>query len=502
MKKNKISHIIDKYLNFVEKASNKLPDPFFLFLILSLIVILLSYLFFSMDVSAIHPADGSIVKVDNLLSKNNLQRIFTQMVDNFINFPPLGLVLASMLGIGIAEKSGFFGSALKHSILRMPDKFLVPAVCFISVNSSLIADAGNVVIPPLAGLLFAASGRHPIAGICASFSSVVGGFSANLAITALDPLLSELTMSAAQELDPSYEVYPTANYFFMITSVFVVTFVSTIVTNKIVIPRLGKWKGEIKKNDDLNENEVKALWLSYASVFLILALIFFGSVGENAFFKDQNGELSILYKSIIPLIIILFAVSGLVYGLLTKKIRRGKDVVNMMNESMSGMSVYLLLAFAAGQFLAFFNWSNLGIITAVKGADLIQSFDLNGMLVVFLFLIFAMILNIFIASASAKWTIIAPVFVPMMMLLGFSPELTQLIYRVADSTTNMITPLLPYFPLMIVFAQKFDKDISIGKLLSSLLPYSFALFISWSLMLFIWLILKLPIGPDAKLFYQ
>lgn len=501
--KIKINNIVDKYLNLVEKVANKLPDPFFLFLILALIVLLASWLLNYLGVTAIHPGNSEIIEVNNLLEKDYLQKIFTSMVDNFINFPPLGLVLASMLGIGIAEKSGFFAAALKQSILKLPDRLLVPMVCFISVNSSMIADAGNVVIPPLAGFLFAASGRNPIAGVCASYASIVGGFSANLAITALDPLLSELTNSAALVIDNSYIVYPTANYYFMIASVFLVTIVCTFITNKVVLKRLDS-NYEIKEIDvqNLTKKENKALWISYLAVFVMIIAMILLSSGKNAFFKDSEGNLTILFKSIISLIIIVFGLSGTIYGFISGSVRSGKDVVKMMTDSMNSMGVYILLAFAAGQFLAYFSWSNLGIISAIKGASFIKSMNLEGLPVIVLFLIFSMILNVFIASASAKWTILAPVFVPMFMLLGYSPELAQLVYRVADSTTNMITPLLPYFPLIIVYAKKFDPDISMGKLLSSLLPYSFALIIVWGIFLMLWVYFEFPLGPDAKIIYQ
>ncbi|MDC1068960.1 AbgT family transporter [Candidatus Kapabacteria bacterium] len=502
MIKKKFNDIINNYLNLVEKVANKLPDPFFLFLILSFLVIGLSAVLSYYNLSVLHPASGLKVYPENLLEIQNLQKLITNIVANFIGFPPLGLVLASMIGIGIADKSGFFSTALRYSLLKFPDKLLVPAVCFVSVNSSLIADAGVVVLPPLAGILFLAKGKNPIAGICASFSAVVGGFSANLSVTALDPLLAELTQSAANELNLDYVVHAPSNYYFMFVSVFLVTFVCTYVTNRIVIPRLGISNVKSEKFKEISPIEIKAIWASFASVFIILLTVLVNSFGDTAFFRDQNGGFTILYESIIPLIIIIFGVSGTVFGLIIGKIKSSKSLVDMMVATMNQMGVYLLLAFAAGQFLALFSWSNLGVIVAVKGADLIISLGLEGFPILFLFLIFSMVLNIFISSASAKWTIIAPVFVPMLMLIGWSPELTQLIYRVADSTTNMITPLLPYFPLIIVFAKKYDNDISLGKLLSSLIPYSLFLFITWSILIFIWIYFNLPLGPDSQLFYQ
>jgi aminobenzoyl-glutamate transport protein len=499
--KLKFKNIINRYLDLIEKVANKLPDPFFLFLILALSILVISSILSSLGTSVIHPVSLENIKIINLLTKAGFQDILTKMVDNFINFPPLGVVLAAMIGIGLAEQSGFFSAALKHTILRFPSYLMVPAIAFISVNSSLISDAGIVVIPPLSGLIFHAAGRNPIAGILLSFTAVVGGYSANLSVTALDPLLSELTQNAAKEIDSNYEVYATANYYFMVFSVFLVTALSTFINNKIVEPRLGKIESDDGQAFDTDTGN-KALWFSYLFILFCIILVVVLALTESSIFRDSDGSLKILYKSIIPLIIIIFGGSGVIYGFLSGGVRRLKDLVDLMTKSMNQMGVYLLLAFAAGQFIAYFDWSNLGIVIAIKGANLIQSFGLEGLPIIGIFLVFSLILNLFMASASAKWTIIAPVFVPMLMILGWSPEITQLVYRIADSSTNMITPLLPYFPLIIIFTKKYDKDITIGKLISSLLPYSIAFIIIWSLVLFLWIALEIPIGPEVELYYK
>ncbi len=501
MKNNK--NLIFSFLKTVEKASDKLPNPFFLFLILALFTILLSVFFSLLGTSVVHPVTNETIVVKSILSVDGLREVLTSMVKNFINFPPLGVVLATMFGIIIAEKSGLFEATLKYTISKVPDNLVVFTIVFVSVNSSLIADAGLIVLPPLAGLTYKALGKNPLAGVITSFAAINGGFSANLLVTALDPLLSGLTHQAAQTMDSSYNVYPTANYYFMIVSTFLVAIVCTVVNNKIVEPRLGKYMPD-SSIEGTNESSFlinkKALLYSYSLFFAILILIAILSIPENAFFRDENGELTYLFKSIIPIIILIFFFPGLLYGRMSGTIKSSSDIVEMLNSGMGTMASYIVIAFAAGQFLHYFNWSELDMVIAVKGAGFISNIGLSGLPLFLTFLVFSMLLNLSISSASAKWAILAPVFVPMFMILGITPEATQLIYRIGDSTTNMITPLLPYFPLLIVFAQKFKKDVSMGELISSLLPFSIALFVAWALLLGVWYLFEFQIGPNVSFF--
>lgn len=501
MKNNK--KLIFSFLKTVEKVSDKLPNPFFLFLLLALFTVLLSVLFSLLGTSVIHPVTNETISVKSILSIEGIREVLTSAVKNFINFPPLGVVLATMFGIIIAEKSGLFEATLKYTISKVPDNLVVFTIVFVSVNSSLIADAGLIVLPPLAGLTFRAIGKNPLAGVITSFAAINGGFSANLLITALDPLLSGLTHQAAQTIDANYIVYPTANYYFMIVSTFLVAIVCTIVNNRIVEPRLGVHVPDMV-GDEIEENSFtihkKALFYSYSLLFVLLVLIAALSIPENSFFRDENGELTYLFKSIIPLIILMFFFPGLVYGYISGTIKSSNDIVDMLNSGMGTMASYIVIAFAAGQFLHYFNWSELDMIIAVKGAGYISNIGLTGLPLFMTFLILSMLLNLSISSASAKWAILAPVFVPMFMILGITPEATQLIYRIGDSTTNMITPLLPYFPLLIVFAQKFKKDVTMGELISSLLPFSVILFVAWTLLLGIWYIFDFNIGPNVSFF--
>jgi aminobenzoyl-glutamate transport protein len=496
----------DKFISFVQKSADKLPEPMFLFAFLAVFVLVLSAVVAAFDVSVVHPGTGEQVYSENLLSMKWLQRVFTDAVKNFAGFPPLGLVLATMLGVGVAERSGFFATLLKKFIRIIPPRFLTAALVFASINSSLIADAGFVIMPAMGAIVFFSAGRNPLAGIAASYAGICGGFSANLLVTALDPLLSGFAQPAAQMIDQAYEVYPTANYYFMIASVFLVTIVCTFVNDKIVEPRLGKLKiqegsSAVGIDDDHIENENRALayaLLSFVAVASVLVLL---AAPEDAFFRDDAQTLKPFFKSIVTVIIILLFVPSLVFGIVAKKIRRSRDLAKMLSESMSTMGAYIVLAFFAAQFVAYFTWSNLGIITAVKGAEFLNWVGLSGIPLLLAFLLFSSIMNIFVYSASAKWAVLAPVFIPMLMLMGYSPETTQVIYRVGDSITNMITPLLPYLPIVIAFGKKYDKNYSYGALLSTVVPYSLALLVIWGIFLLLWIGLEIPLGPSANIFY-
>jgi len=380
-----------------------------------------------------------------------------------------------------------------------------------------MGDPCVIIMPALGGILFASLNRHPLAGIACGFVGACGGLSANVILTAIDPLLSGFTHAAAQMLDKNYNVYPTANYYFMFASSFLITIVGTFVTNWFVEPRLGSWtkpSNEIKSQESYGsykiestlktaKNEEKKALRYTSAVFLILLFgLVLMIVPTNGVLRDSSGSLQPFYKSIVLLIMVIFLVSGFIYGYLSGSVKSGKDLISMINESVATVSSYIVLAFAASQFLAYFNWSNLGIYTAVHGAGFFKSLGLTGIPLLIGFLLFTMFINLFITSASAKWAVFAPVFVPMMMLLGFSPETTQAVFRVGDSVTNIITPLLPYFPLILVTARRYEPGLSLGKLISTLLPYSITLFLVWGLFLVFWIIAGLPLGPDVKLFYN
>lgn len=497
-----------RWLDWVERIGNRLPDPLTLFVIFSLLVILISWIAGSMGLSVIHPADNRVVEAQNLLTAENVRRMLTQMVENFAAFPPLGLVLVTMIGIGVAERAGLISAALRSLVTMVPKSALTATLVFAGVMSNMAADAGYVVLTPLGAVLFAAFGRHPLAGLAAAFAGVSGGFSANLLLTSLDPLLSGLSTKAAQIVDPSYYVNPSANYYFMIVSTFLVVGVGTFVTSKFVEPRLGKWKpadaesAKATEMGKLKPAERKGLWVAGILFVLCLIGIAFLAIPENAILRDPVEGLKPFYHSLVPLIMLVFFVCGVGYGLVARSIRSDKDIANMTAETMGTMGAYIVLAFVAAQFVAYFSWSNLGVILAISGANGLSSVGFTGIPLIIAFIGVSTIINIFIGSASAKWAVMGPVFIPMLMLMGYSPELVQASYRVGDSITNIITPLLPYFPIIIAFARKYDPKVGIGTLISTMLPYSVGFGIAWTILLIIWYTLGLPLGPDAPLFYN
>ncbi len=496
--------LLSKFLDIVERGGNKLPDPLSLFFILSALVLMASWVLSSMGLQVTHPSDGSVIAVQNLLNAAGVQRILGEMVKNFSGFPPFAVVLVSMLGIGVADKSGLISASLKKLVTIVPSSLLPATLVFGGIMSNIASDAGYIVLTPLGAVLFAAFGRHPIAGLTAAFAGVSGGFSANLFLSSLDPLLSGLSTKAAQLMDPSYNVLPTANYYFMMASTIVITIVGTFITVKIVEPRLGPWSGDQnsdKSMTDISGAEKKGLLFAALYAFIFCGILLWLTIGDKAVLRDDTGSLKPFYDSIVPLIMLFFMGAGIVFGLKSGSIKSDKDVNKMLSDSMGGLGSYIVLAFIAAQFVAYFAWSNIGIVVAINGAGFLKEIGLTGLPLILSFIVVTAGLNIFMGSASAKWAIMAPVFVPMFMMLGYSPEVVQNSYRIGDSVTNIISPLLPYFPIIVAFGRKYKPDLGVGTLVSLMLPYSLAFFISWVSLFVVWFLLGWPIGPDAPLFY-
>ena len=498
------------------QLGNRLPDPLTLFFLLSLAVVVLSALFSGINADVVSRSGEIETKsIQSLLSGEGIRWMLTNAVNNFIQFRPLGPVLTVMIGIGIAERTGFIVTGLKLLVTSVPNSLITATIVFAGVMSSMVADAGYIVLTPLGALVFAGVRRHPLAGLAAAYAGVSGGYSANLIITGLDPMLAGLTEQAAQAIDPDYLVNAASNWYFMVASVGLITVIGTLVTDYVVEPSLGVWDSSMSSNNssmdqgDVTARERKAFGMSMISaiaVMFILAVLALSSASPLRDMSDPDVSfittLQPFFSSIEILITILFIIPGLTYGRLMHTIKSDKDIAAMGTDAMASMGSYIILAFVAGQFVAYFNWSNMGPILAVKGASLLSDIGLSGILLLLAFLVVSASMNIFVGSASAKWAFMAPVFVPMLMMMGFSPELVQAAYRVGDSCTNIISPLMPYLPIIIVFAERYDKRAGVGTLLSAMLPYSIAFLIGWSFMLVIWMVLGLPLGPDAPSFYQ
>ncbi|WP_261623680.1 AbgT family transporter [Nesterenkonia marinintestina] len=503
--------IFQSFLDGVEFAGNKLPHPATLFALLALLVVGLSWLLSQLGVTAQDPVEGEQIEVFNLLSAEGVEWMFTSAVDNFINFAPLGVVLATMLGIGMAEQSGLIGTLLRSFILSVPKLLVTTGIVFAGIMSSVASDAGYVVLPPLAAILFIALGRHPLAGIAAAFAGVSAGFSANLLLSGTDVMLGELTIEAAATVDSTYAegMNLAMNYWFIIASTFLLTIVGTLVSHFIVEPRLGAWKGEgviSAEDEDVAITRIERRGLVAAGIALVVtsALLALLIVPEDAMLRGEDGDVvqSPFMDSLVVIIIIAFFVPGLVYGIVTKVVRNDTDVVDQLSKTLAGMAVFLVLAFTAGQFIAYFDESNLGLLVSVFGAEFLDSINLTGVPLVLALILFVSVVNLFVGSASAKWAMLAPIMVPIMMHLGISPEFTQAAYRVADSSTNILSPLLTYFALIIAVAQKYDRRIGIGSMIATMLPYSIAFVLAWTAMTMGWMWLDLPLGPNSPVTYE
>ena len=508
MKKEKIG-FFQRFLNMVEKTGNKLPHPVTLFAGLALLVIIISGIVSYFGVSVQHPGNpDEIIEVKSLMSAEGIKYIFTEMTNNFVTFAPLGVVLVTMLGIGLAEGTGLISALLRGFVLSVPKRMITLGLVFAGVMSSVASDAGYVVLPPLGAVIFAAIGRHPLAGLAAAFAGVSGGFSANLFLSGTDALLGELTISAAAIIDPAYAegMNIAMNYYFIAASVLVLTVVGAWVTEKIVEPRLGEYNGEFReKIEKLKPIEKKGLGWAGFSLLIAAVLVSLLILPEWGPLRGTEGDMPIIrspfMSSLVPIIAILFFVPGLVYGKVTKGIRDDKDVAAMMSATMASMGMFIVLSFTAGQFVAFFSETNMGLVIGVYGAEFLQSINLTGIPLVLMFIVIAAFINLFIGSASAKWAMMAPVFVPIMMNLGYSPELTQMAYRVADSATNIISPLMTYFAIIIAFAQKYDKKMGIGTLISVMFPYSMFFLLFWTITLVVWMLFGLDLGPGSGIYY-
>ena len=498
---------LQRTLNWTERAGNALPHPATLFALFALAALLFSALGFVLGWEVIHPGTKEIVRPINLLSHDGLHRILLEMVDNFTGFAPLGIVLVAMLGIGIAEQSGLIHALIRLLVLNAPGKLLTFVIVFAGIVSNMAADVGYVLLIPLAGVIFQAVGRNPIAGMAAAFAGVSGGFSANLAIGTVDPLLAGLSTEAAQILDPAYEVNPTANYFFMVASTFVIAFTGTFISERVVEPRLGPYKStgiqQEQTFDKLSTKEKKGLLMAAFTLLGIVVVTLIGIIPDNGFLRGSDGGLlsSPLIRGVVAMLFITAGGMGLAYGFSTGSYKNDSDVIDGMADSMKTLATYLVLVFFAAQFVAYFKWSNLGIIMAVKGAGLLMSANIGMIPLMILFILLSAAINMLMGSASAKWAILAPIFIPMFMIMGYSPELSQVVYRIGDSVTNVISPMMSFFALIIAFYQKYDPKAGIGTIIATMVPYSIAFLLVWILLLVAWLLIGLPLGPDAGIHY-
>jgi len=492
-------------LDLVERVGNALPHPATIFGILALLVAVASAIAAWVGVDAIHPGTGETVAVRNLLSGAGIRWMFEEVDANFVGFPPLGLVLVAMIGIGVAEGSGLLTVMIRALVLKAPRRLITGSVVMAGVLSHVASEAGYVILIPLGASIFLALGRHPLAGLAAAFAGVSAGFGANFLIASVDPVLAGLTESAARILDPSIAISPAVNLYFMVASAVVIVLLGTWVTERLVEPRLGSYGGPAPRQEinDLTRQEKRGLAAAGLSVLVLGAVFLLAVVPEGGLLRHPGESVlhSAFFRGLITAIMLVFLVPGLVYGVVVGTIRSDKDVVKQMIGSMGTMATYIVLVFFAAQFVAWFGHSNMGLVIAIRGAETLKSVGLTGILLMVAFVAMSAFINLFMGSASAKWAIMAPVFVPMFMLLGLHPGLTQAVFRIGDSITNVVTPMMSYFALIVAFAEKYDEDYGMGTIISAMLPYTLVFGVAWTGLLVVWMLLGLPVGPDGPLQY-
>jgi len=501
---------IDRFLNGIETAGNKLPDPAILFAIALLLVWVLSAILSPIAFTEIDPRNQQPIQVQNLLSGAALAAWLANMVNVFVTFPPLGVVLVALLGVGVAESVGFLNAGLKWMLNLTPKALLTPMLVLVACLSHTATDAGYVLVIPLGGVIFYTAGRHPLAGIAAAFAGVSGGFSANLIPSGIDPLLQGFTQSAAQLIDPARMVNPLSNWYFTGASTLLVMLIGWYLTDRIVEPRLqalavdGDTK-DMPTLEPLTPAESRGLRVGGLAMIIGVALLTWWAMPGGSPLRAPDGQITSfqapLMRSIVPLIFLLFLFPAIAYGIAARTVTSSKDVIGGMSKSMSTMGYYIVMAFFAAMFTDAFVRSNLGALLALKGAAFLQALDMPGQVTIGGIILVTASVNLLIGSASAKWALLAPIFVPMLMQVGLSPELTQAAYRIGDSSTNIITPLMPYFPLVVVFCQRYVRGAGIGTLVSMMLPYSLTFILVWTMFLLAFWGLGLPLGVQSTYVY-
>jgi aminobenzoyl-glutamate transport protein len=503
--------VVNRLLGSIERIGNKLPDPAMLFLFSLFIVWGLSALLAPVEFADLDPRSGEPLRVINLLTGPALAAFLANMVDIFTSFAPLGVVLVAMLGVGVADEAGYFNTSIKLLLSKTSTKLLTPVVVLVGLISHSAIDAGYVLVIPLGGIIFYAAGRHPLAGIGAAFAGVSGGFSANPVPSALDPLLMGFTQPAAQMVAPDLLLNPLNNYFFTATSSLLIVGLGWLITDKIIEPRLNAATPvdadaeESPDMDVISARERKAFWWGTGVLVLGLGLLTLALLPADSAFRDATGSLNSfsapIMQSIVPLIFLLFLIPGVVYGYVAGVFSTSKDIVDAMTKAMQGMGYYIVMAFFCALFVHAFAVSNIGALLAVKGAAALQALALPGGVTVVGIIFLTAFVNLFVGSASAKWALLAPIFVPVLMQVGISPDLTQAAYRVGDSSSNIITPLMPYFPLVVVYCQRYVKGTGIGTLTSMMIPYSIVFLVAWSAFLLLYWFLGIPLGLGASYGY-
>jgi len=488
---------MEKWLHAIEKKASKLPHPMALFIYLLIVVVGLSILGQWFNWHAQHPASLELIQVNSLASAEGVRFMLTSMVSNFMGFAPVGPVLIMALAFALAEKSGLLTSLISK-LNGAGGKSVLPwGIAFLGVMSSIAVDSGYIVLLPLCAALFYAQGRHPLAGLALGFACVSGGFSANLLVGPVDAMLSGISTEAVQ-LVADEDVSILANYYFILASVPLIMLVAVFINWRWVEPflkqkpqRLNKVHAQLPQSSSLGYG----FWITLAVIVAIWLIL---TVPNNAVLRDpQTGALTSgpFMQSLVTMIALSVALLATLFGYQQGQFKTWRHWVKGLEQGIKDITPYLVLMFVVAQFLAWFKWSELGPVLAVYLAKLLETWQLSASMSMVLLMLFAALLNLFIGSASAKWALLAPIIVPAFYLLGVDPATVQGAYRVADSSTNIITPLMPYFPLVLAYGQKYDSNLGVGQLLTLMIPYAMGFLLIWGSLLTLWVAMGWPLGP-------
>ncbi|QKY70004.1 AbgT family transporter [Lentibacillus sp. CBA3610] len=487
-----------RFLNVIERIGNKLPDPFMLFVFLAIMIIIMSGFISLFDVTFTQPGSDEQVSIRNLLSTEGIQFIVTSVIENFVGFAPLGIVLTMMLGVGLANKVGLLEAVIKNTILRAPQALVTYAVVFTGIIGNLAADAAFVIVPPLAAMVFYNVGRHPLAGLAAGFAGVGAGFTANVTVANTDAVLSGISAEVMQTIEGAATVTPVDNWYFMLVSSLVLTVTGGLITEKIVEPRLGHYDGGMTREfEETTPEEKKGLQNAViAAVIYIGFLVFIVAWPGSPLRNDDGGMIpSPFISGIVPIIMLFFMTIGITYGVTLNKIENTRSIAKYMGEAMKDMSGFIVLIFAVSQFIAYFEWTNIGSWLAVTGASFLQSVEMTGLTVVAMFILLSAVLNLVVFSGSAQWALQAPVFLQMFYYLDYHPAFIQAAYRVGESSTSVVTPMNPYFVIVLAFMREYDKKAGLGTLMALMLPYSMIFLVVWIMLFLAFAFLGIPFGP-------
>ncbi len=490
------------FLKGLERFGNKLPNPAILFLLFFCVLGVFSYICQLAGVSAVNPKTNEIIYIKSLISAEGFHWILTSLVKNYINFPPLGMILVLTFGLGVASETGFLQTAIRHSMHNIPRRYVTFAVVFISLMSHIASDAAIVIMPPLAAMLFYSMGRNPLVGFACSLAAIYSGFTANILIVTTDVLLSGITTQAVRIVDPNLVVTPVDNWYFMSFAVFYLATLTTFITEKFVEPRIGAYDvsqapGDLQM-EDISPEEKKALRHGFIAAAVYILVIFLLAFPENGILRNPETHSllgSPLLKGVVPLLFGFLLTMGLTYGISLKKIQNADDMVRCMTNATKGLAGFMVMAFFIAQFIAAFAWTNMASMIAMKGAMFLKDIGMTGLPALLCFMLFGQLMGLFTSSGSAVWALLSTVFVPMFMLLGYHPAFIQVAFRAGDGALNTVALVNPFLPLFLEIIQKYQKNSGIGTYLALMMPYAMAFLVMWYLLFIFWYCMGWPVGP-------